>query len=176
MLVFVLLHVLLTVIFFVQLFKWRKTPFYNNLMEDPLRNVAILTPFISIIMTMNVFIGPIRFFVPWLGANLQTLMLPALIFWILIGIFLMKTVISLLKTSFVKSFDVNKIHFGWILHPFDLGMYTVIGTGIAALSKEADIAHIAIFISFIFGSMGLFLLMVKLFVIFKSHFASQFFP
>ncbi|MFO7807111.1 MAG: hypothetical protein R6V40_01660, partial [Candidatus Moraniibacteriota bacterium] len=55
------------------------------------------------------------------------------------------------------------------LHPFALGMLTVVGTGIAAMAQDASVASTAAFFSLISGSMGLFLMMVKLILIFKSH-------
>lgn len=109
-------------------------------------------------------------------------MMPALIFWIVIWFFLMRIEIKLLRISFEKSFDTTKIHFGWLLHPFALGMLTVTGTGIAALAANASIANTAAFLSTASGTMGFFLLIVKMITLFKSHFAAggmperQFFP
>jgi hypothetical protein len=153
-----------------------KTNDYKELLDNPLQNSAILTPFISIAMTMNVFIGPVRYFIPSFAANLQTFMFPALIFWAAIWLVLIITVIKLLKSSFVQNFDVSKISFGWLLHPFALGMVTVTGTGIAALAKNPEIAHAAAFMSLISGTMGMFLFIVKLISIFKSHFAATSLP
>lgn len=176
MIVFVALHIVLSILFAFQLVKFVKSDEYSGFISNPLKNSAIMAPFISIAMTMNALIGPVRYFIPSMADNLQMLMLPALIFWLFIGFFLMRMEIKLLKTSFEKSFDVNKIHFGWLLHPFALAMYTVTGTGIAALAESSSIAHTAAFISFVFGSMGLFLLLVKMVAIFKSHFAQDGLP
>ncbi len=183
MLVFIAAHFILSVIFAVQLIKWIAAKGHIALLGDPLKNAAILAPFISITMTMNVGIGPIRYFIPAMAENLQSFMLPALVFWSVIWIALIYTEIKLLQTSFEKSFDVSKIHFGWLLHPFALGMVTVTGMGIAAMASDATIAHIAVFMSLISGSMGIFLLAVKMVALFKSHFAApslpeerQFFP
>ncbi len=170
MVVFALIHIVLTIIFLVQLWKWLKTKEYKDFMQDPLQNVGILAPFISIFMTINVFIGAVRYFVPYLADNLQDFMLSGFIFWALFWLWLMFMEIKLLKISFVNSFDISKIHFGWLLHPFALGMATVTGTGIAAMAKNPEIANLAFFLSLISGSMGLFLLLVKLISIFKSHF------
>lgn len=176
MLLFTLLHLILTVIFIIKLIKWFKTDEFKKTLHSPLKNAGLLAPFISIIMTMNVFIGPVRFFIPEFAANLQTFMLPALIFWLVLWAALIYTEVKLLKISFSKGFDTEKISFGWLLHPFALGMLTVVGTGIAALSKTPDIAHTAAFFAIVSGSMGLFLLLVKMIVIFKSHFAAHGLP
>ena len=175
MAVFSLLHLALSAVLFRKLFSWKKQE-YEALAADPLRNSALLAPFISIVMTMNVFIGPVRFFLPAFAENLQMLMAPALVFWALIWALLLWTVIKLLKTSFEKSFDVSKISFGWLLYPFALGMLTVTGAGIAAMAKDPGIAGVAAFMSIVSGSMGAFLLLVKMISIFKSHFASSGLP
>lgn len=176
MIVFALLHFMLTIGFAVQLFKWMKTDSFSKLIQDPLKNTAILAPLISILMTMNVFIGPIRYFFPVFSDNFQSLFLPAMIFWSLLFVFVVWLEIHLLGISFRNGFDINKIHFGWLLHPFLLGMLTVVGTGIAAMSQNASIANTAAFMSLISLSMGVFLLLVKMVVIFKSHFAGTGLP
>jgi len=175
MVVFSLLHLGLSAILLKGLLGWDKES-YKEQLNDPLRNAALLAPFISLIMTMNVFIGPVRFFIPAFADNLQAMLLPALVFWALIWIWLIGTVINLLRISFSSSFDVSKISFGWLLHPFALGMLPVTGTGIAAMAKDPAIAHSAAFLSLVSGSMALFLLTVKLISIFKSHFAAPGLP
>ncbi len=176
MVVFGTLHFVLTGILLKDLSSWVKTNSYKEFINDPLKNAGILAPFISIAMSMNVFIGVIRFFIPSLQENFQSLMLPALIFWSIIWIWLMKTEIKLLKISFTKDFDVNKISFGWLLHPFALGMVTVSGMGIAAMAKDPTVATTAAFMGVISGTMGLFLFLVKVISIFKSHFTQNGIP
>jgi len=173
MIFFTIIHLVLSVIFFKELITFLKDKDYKNFINDPLKNAGIMAPFISIVMTMNVFIGPVRFFIPGMAANLQSFMLPALIFWIFIFVLLLRMEIKLLKTSFEKGFDVSKITFSWLLHPFALGMLTVTGTGIAALAKSANITHVAAFLTFISGSMGIFLFLVKIISIFKKHFTAE---
>ncbi len=176
MLFFTFAHLALTAIFTVQLIKWIAAGKHKEMLQNPLKNSAILAPFISIVMTMNVGIGPIRFFIQSMAENLQAFMLPALIMWGVIWLALMYTEIKLLQTSFEKSFDINKINFGWLLHPFALGMLTVTGTGIAAMANDAAVANTAAFMSLISGTMGLFLLTVKMIALFKSHFAAEGMP
>lgn len=176
MIVFATLHFILTYQNTVGLLGWLKTDAYREFINDPLRNSAIMAPFISYAMTANVLIAPVRFFVPFLADNLQSFMLPALIAVGLLWFFLMNMEVRLLKTSFVKSFDVSKIHFGWLLHPFALGMATVTLTGIAAMSKNVPVAHTAAAMAAVSGTMAFFLLIVKLISIFKSHFAADGLP
>jgi len=182
MIIFAILHFALTIKLLRQFIPWLKTKTYGSFINDPLKNSAILAPFISIGMSFNLIIGAVRFFVPALSNNLQLLMLPALIAWAILWVLLLRMEIKLLKISFSTSFDMNKINFGWLLHPFALGMTSVIGAGIAALSKDPTIAHTAAFMTTITMTMGLFLLLVKTVAIFKSHFnatglpAKQFLP
>ena len=176
MALFILIHFVLTIWFTINLIKWMKTDKFSELINNPLKNTAILVPLISILMTMNLFIGPIRYFIPALSENFQSLFMPAMIFWSILFILIMWTEIKLLGISFTKGFDINKINFGWLLHPFLLSMLTVIGTGIAAMSQNLSIANTAAFMSLISGSMGLFLLLVKMIVIFKSHFSTKGLP
>ena len=176
MVVFTVIHFVLTYQNTRGLLTWINTDTYKEYINDPLRNSAIMAPFISFAMTANVFIGPIRFFVPFMAEHLQLFMLPALVMVGLLWFFLMQMEIRLLKISFIKSFDVTKIHFGWLLHPFALGMATVTLTGIAAMSKNVPVAHTAASLSVISGTMAFFLLIVKLISIFKSHFAAEGLP
>jgi len=176
MIVFAILHFFLTIYFGVKLVKWLKSGGHKKLIQNPLTNATILVPFISILMTMNVFIGVVRYFVPWMQTNFQSMFLPAMIFWSVIFVSLILLEIKLLGISFSKGFDVDKISFGWLLHPFALGMLSVVGTGIAAMSKDPQIANLAAFMSLIAISMGLFLLGVKMILIFRKHFLAKRLP
>ena len=173
---FAIIHFILSIIFLPQLIKWIKSNFYKNFIDNPLVNAGILAPFISLAMTMNVLLASIRYFVPVLYSNLQALMIPGLIVWIILWFFTIKMAIKLLKISFVKGFDINKIYFGWLLYPFALGMISVTGAGITAMSQAPMPAHIAFFMLLVSGTMGLFLMMVKLGAIFKNHFALEGLP
>ncbi|MBN2110869.1 MAG: hypothetical protein JW705_07285 [Methanosarcinaceae archaeon] len=176
MILFTFIHLALTVWFAAGLFTWMRTDSFRELIMDPLKNAAILAPLISLLMTMNVMIGPLRYFLPVMSDNFQSLFLPAMIFWSLVFLVVMVTEIKLLEISFSKGFDITQINFGWLLHPFLLGMLTVVGTGIAAMASDHAIANTAAFLSLISGSMGVFLLLVKMVILFKSHFQLQGLP
>jgi hypothetical protein len=176
MAVFGILHFALTAVLVLRLVRWIGSEGYHRLLSSPLTSASVLAPFISLGMSMNVFIATVRFFIPPIAENLQSLMLPALIGWTVLWSALLVVEMKLLGASFAQSFDVSKINFGWLLHPFALGMITVIGTGIAAMSKDPTVAHIAAFMSMVSGTMGLFLLGVKLNAIFKSHFSAPGLP
>jgi len=169
MLIFATLHVLLTILFTKQYISFRATEAYTELKGNPLKNASLVAPLLSYVMTLNVVIGPVRFFVPQLAENLQAVMPIALIVWGLLVVWLLYTEVTLLTTAFATQFDVDKIHFGWLLHPFALAMATVTGTGIAAMAASPDIAHTAAFLSMVTGTMGLFLFVMKLGALFKRQ-------
>lgn len=176
MVAFTILHFVLTMWFGYKLVNWIKAGKLKKLINDPLKNASILAPYISLLMTMNLFIGPIRYFIPAMSENFQSLFLPALIFWVFLFVLILYTEIKLLSISFTRGFDIEKINFGWLLHSFLLGMLSTVGTGIAAMSKNVQIAETAAFLSLISLSMGLFLFLIKLIVLFKSHFEKQGLP
>lgn len=170
------LHFFLTFNLIGKLIAFKKTPDYKEYIANPQKNTSILALFTSFGMTFNVFIAVVRFFIPYLHQNFQSLMLPALLAWSVLWVFLMRTEIKVLRSAFEKDFDLAKLSFGWLLHPFALGMVTVAGTGIAAMAKDATIAHTAAFMTLTSGTMGVFLLFVKLFSIFQSHFTMKGMP
>ncbi len=176
MVTFTILHFVLTMWFGYKLVNWIKAGKLKKLINDPLKNASILAPYISLLMTMNLFIGPIRYFIPAMSENFQSLFLPALIFWVFLFVLILYNEIKLLSISFTRGFDIEKINFGWLLHSFLLGMLSTVGTGIAAMSKNVQIAETAAFLSLISLSMGLFLFLIKLIVLFKSHFEKQGLP
>lgn len=171
--IFAVIHFIMTIAFLKKLFTWKKTDEAKTYLDDPLKNAGIVTPLLSLAMTMNVFIGSIRFFIPWFSAHLQDVMLPALIVWLILVLVSVITVVKLLKKSFEKWFDVEKINFGWLLYPFALGMVAVVWAGMAALAHTVWIANTAAFFAFMVGTMWFFLFSVKLITIFKKHFASK---
>ena len=139
MIVFTLIHLILTVWYTVELVKWVKKGNLKILINNPLKNSTIVAPLISFLMTINLFIGPLRYFIPAISSNLQSLFLPALYVFSFMFIIVLITEIYLLGVSFKKGFDIDKINFGWLLHPFVLGMLSTVGTGIAAVGKDASI-------------------------------------
>ncbi len=173
MLVFVALHLVLTAIHSKGLWQFWRQGKISELAKNPLASPALMAPFISLVMTMNVIIGPVRYFVPWLADNLQMVMLPALLFWIGIYVFLLFSVAYLLKQAFIQKFDMSKISFSWLLYSFAIGMLTVTGMGFAALAKSAAIANTAAFMGLVSGSMGIFLLVVMTMTVFQKFFSSE---
>lgn len=173
MVVFGVLHFALMIKFFVSFVAWNKTPEAKEYSEDPLRNVGITVPILGLAMTMNVFIGVIRFFVPVISENLQSFMLPALIAWWVLWIITMFMTIRITRNAFIKNFDFEKITFSWLLLPMTIGMVSVVGAGIAALAKDSTIASTAVFFTFMSAVFWLFLFVTKLITLFQKHFADK---
>ena len=90
MVVFSLIHIVLSIWFLVMLVKWLKTEMYKEFINNPLLNAGIMAPFISITMTINVFLAVVRYFVPAMADNLQSMMVPGLIGWGLVWFFVLK--------------------------------------------------------------------------------------
>ncbi|AKH32823.1 hypothetical protein XF24_00490 [candidate division SR1 bacterium Aalborg_AAW-1] len=173
MIVFGVTHIVLMIQFFIQYIRWIKTPQAQEYKNDPLRNAGLTAPILATAMTFNLFIGVIRFFIPVLSENLQSLMLPALIAWGILWIITMKYTLVLVKKAFSTSFDMEKITFSRLLIPFTIGMVTVVGTGIAALAKDTMIAHTAAFFSLTSLMYGIFLFITKIITLFQKHFSDK---
>jgi len=173
MILFGIIHFALTFWYGVGTFKWMKTEKYKEFKENPLVNAGLMAPLVSLAMTLNVFVGVVRYFLDIKGQAFQNLMLPGFIGFAILWFVIMNEEIALLKKSFTKGFDMDKIHFGWLLHPFALGMITVTGTGLAAMAHTEWIASASAFMSLVAGTMGMFLMSVKLFSIFQKHFHQE---
>lgn len=173
MIVFGVLHVALTIIFLKQFFNRYRTKEYLEYKNDPLKNYGLITPLLSLLMTMNIVIWPVRFFIPNFADNLQTFMLPALIFWLILFVFTMYVAMHILKRAFEQSFDIEKINFWRLLTPFTIWMLSVVWAGIAAMSKNAQIANTAAFFTLVSASMWVLLFLVKLITLFKKHFEDK---
>jgi tellurite resistance protein TehA-like permease len=176
MVVFAVLHVFLTVLLAVVFVRWLRVGEWRAMWNSPLTNGAFAAPIISLTMTMNVFIAPVRYFFDGFAANLQSVMLPGFLFWLLLFFVVMAVELVLLKKAFVDGFDIEKIHFGWLLHPFALGMVSVTGMGIAALAQSTDIATTAALLSLVTLTMGMFLFTVKVVTLFSRQFAKSGLP
>lgn len=176
MVTFTLLHFILSFRFFKRYLSWRKTPAFKQMLNNPLANSQLMAPYLSLGMTFNVVIASVRFFIPSLYNNFQSMMLPALIAWAVVWGFVINRSTLLLKVGFQRNFDLTQTNFGWLLHPFSLAMVSVVGTGIAALSENAVYAHIAAFLSLTSLLMAIFLMFVKLNSLFSTHFAAPKLP
>ncbi len=176
MVVFSLLHVVITLIYSGGLLKWVGTPDFKDFIRNPLKNSAILAPLVSLLMTMNLFIGPIRYFVSALSANFQSLFLPAFSIWFVLFMTALLLEVKLLKTSFEEGFNISEMHFGWLLRPFLLSMLSTVGTGIAAMSKDSSIANAAAFLSMVSFTAGIFLFIVQLVILFKNYLTAHGLP
>ncbi len=172
MVVFGLMHLtaLLTVTLLYIIWRQRHPQKFQELLADTHRNSVIIAPVLAYGMAFNVFLVLGYVFIDWMRVNVQLLLPYAAAVYGLLWIWTMATAIRLQAIALEKGFDVEKMHFGWLLIPFALAMTTVTGTGISYLA-HGGLADVVFFFSVTSFTMALFLLMVKVFSLFKSHYA-----
>ncbi len=170
--IFGVMHLVSLAFVWILFFLWRnKYPEkYSKLSQDTTRNSVIISPALAVGMTFNVFLIGGYYYSSWVRTNMQSLMGFALVAWTFIWLYTLVMAIKIQSLSLARGFDVSKVHFGWLLVPFALGMTSVSGSGIAALAHGSTVANIAFFMSLIPFTMAIFLLSVKLFSLFKEHY------
>jgi hypothetical protein len=161
--VFGLLHFVIMLIFLPKLIAFLKVGFKLHL-ADSLQSPSLVIPLLAITMSMNVFIGVVRFFIPAVQENFQSLMLPALIFWIIIFTTQIILQIKILQNSYVKDFAAEKISFNWLVQALSMGMLSVVGSGIAALAKDTQITDTAAFLTLVSASFSIFLTLIGMMI------------
>jgi len=168
-----IVHLVTITYLLIKYFKWLKTKDYKNYISDPLRNNGIMTVFLTITMTFNVIFAIGNHFIFKNGPLFQPIMGPALIGYFILYIFTMGTSIKILKIAFTNTFDFNKIHFGFMMHPFALSMLAVTGFGISAFSKNYIISSIAFFLAFAPWLVAILLTLIKIVTMFQHHFKNN---
>ncbi len=170
MIVFAVLHLLLMAWMLPKFLAGRLRGDYRSMAENPLSGAQLLAPHLAIAMSFNVFIGVARYFLPVLQSSFQDMMLPALLAWLVLLAFTLKGVYAQLHGAFVRQFDLREAHFGWMMLPFALGMVSVVGSGIAALAKNPQVAHAAAFFTLMGATGAMFLLVVKQVTLMQVHY------
>lgn len=173
MLVFGVLHLgalaLVTLLYI--LWRRRQPQTFKELLDDTHRNSVLIAPVLAYGMAFNVFLVLGYVFSDWMRINVQLLLPYAAAVYGLLWLWTMVTAIRLQAHALTKGFDVEKMHFGWLLIPFALAMTTVTGTGISYLA-HGGLADTIFFLSITSFTMALFLLLVKLMSLFKAHYAA----
>ncbi len=179
MLVFTIIHFILTAVFVKDLIRWL-TNKQNNGVKSFLNtspsNIGAFSPIISIAMSMNVFFGPVSFFLKTLADNLQYVMLPALIFWCVLLIILLLLETKIIKTFFSQKIEVEKLNFGFLLDTFAFGMVVLAGSNIAVLSVNKEIAFISAFLTGIVFFIGFLIFIIKFILLVKNQFENSSLP
>lgn len=160
MLAFSIANFAITAFFLKGFVKWLGTK--NQLktfMENPLTNITAFVPIASFSMTANVIWGPFAFFFENLST--QEMMLPALFFFGLLWIALFYLEFTAAKNWFIKPVDLNKLNFVWLLDVFTFGLVSLMGTGIASMTKNTTIASLASFASLFVIGVGTILFIAK---------------
>lgn len=154
--VFAFLHFAILIYFFPKLIGFLREDLHQHL-ENVLHSPALVIPLLALTMTMNVFIGVIRFFVPVIQQNFQSLMWPALVFWLMIFGLQLTLQLKILQNSYSQSFLAEKISFNWLVQALSMGMLSVVASGVAALAKDISVADTAAFFALVSGSFSIFL-------------------
>ncbi|MDR0477705.1 MAG: hypothetical protein LBH14_07210 [Desulfobulbaceae bacterium] len=164
MLIFSLLTIAPIPLYLWQWCKWRgnKEGYGKFMAEAPTVVVAGCVPYASLAMTGLVVLAPVAFFIPALSSNIQAMMLPGLLFFALLWLGLFSHEFKILKKWLTQPTDMTKLHFVWLLDAFSFGLVSLIGTGVAAMSENGDIAAIAAFGAFFTVIFGSLLLVAKL--------------
>jgi len=171
--IFTLIHFAIIFIQAPKLFKFIQKDFKDQI-NNPLQSPPLVIPLLALTMSMNVFIGVIRFFVPAIQTNFQNLMWPALIFWLILFGLQITLQIKILQNTYTKDFAAEKISFNWLVQALSMGMLSVVGSGIAALAKDTTIADIAAFLSLVSASFAIFLTFIGLLIsIYNQIFAKS---
>jgi hypothetical protein len=178
MALFSVLHLILTAFFVRDLWRWLAMPGEaKTFLQNSMSNVGLFSPLISLAMSLNVLFGPMLFFLPTRIANhYQSLMFPALIFWGILCIILFVLEARILKNCFVQPLDLDKLNFGWLLDSFAFGMAALVGSGIASLSKNPEIAGTAALLSWGILATGMIVFIYKSGIILQSHFRAHALP
>lgn len=171
--IFAIIHFVTLFYILKKYFAWKKTDEYQKYANDPLRNNGLMAIFLTLDMSLNIMFSIGNHFIIQNGSIFQTIMLPALIAWGLLYGFAMVTSLKILKIAFTTEFDMEKIHFGFMLHPFALSMIAVTGMGIAAFSKVPYVANTAFFLALMPLMTAILLTLVKTITIFQHHFKNN---
>lgn len=162
MLISVIAHAVLTFIFLKGMVGWLANKgTTTELMNDPYKNVTIFPIIGSLAMSANVFWAPAGFFVPQISSNLQSLMLPSLIFFggLWISLFILEW--NRFKVWGKQPVDMGKFNFVWLLDVFAFALVSLAGSGIASTSENTQIAGIAVMGTVLTVAVGLLILFAK---------------
>ena len=172
MLAFTVLHFGLTGYFLWRLGAWLREPgAYGGFINVPHKNqnAGIFAIVASLAMTANVFWGPSGFFIPWVSENLQTLMLPSLVFFGILWAALLFLEAKALRTWFAKGVDRTQFNFIWLLDVFAFALVSLAGSGIVAISKDAGVQTVAAVATIVTLVFGLVWLLYKLVYLIYNH-------
>lgn len=160
----ILVNFVATIVLLKSFISWcfDKNEYEGWLNGPPTQGVGIFIPFASLSMTANVIFAPLGFFLPTVSSNIQSLMVPGLIFYGFLWVFVFKYEFKFLKIWLTKPLDSSKLTFVWLTDVFAIGLVNLTGTGIASMAHNKVVASIAAFSALVALSFGVFLLFAKL--------------
>ena len=170
MFIFTLIHLSLILFLIKELIIWFKNKSeVSNFLNSGLTNIGMFSPIISITMSMYIVLGPIFFFIPKLANQVPSLMFWAFLFWSLIWTVALLLEAKVIKVLLTKSVDVEKMNFGWLLDSFTFGMIALVGSFIASLAVDTNIASMAAFMTLTVLIVGLLILGIKFIILFQNQ-------
>lgn len=178
MLAFSLVNLLASVVFLRSLMRWLadKEGYAHYMSGPPTSNVGILVPIASLSMSANVILAPLAFFIPELSANIQALMLPALVFFGFLLFALLRLELKLLNIWITQPLDTSKLSFVWLIDAFAFGLVNLTGSGIATMASNEMVASIAAMVSFFALGAGILLFVAKFTLLIYWQVKSASFP
>jgi hypothetical protein len=178
MLAFSIICIGLTICYLKQLLQWlsNKTEYLKFMSGPPTLNVGIFVPVAATSMAALVLLAPVQFFIPQLSANMQAMMLPGIVFFGILWLTIFRLEFKVLKIWMSSSIDLTKLSFVWLLDVFSFGLVSLIGTGIATMSENVQLASIAAIGSLFTLIFGIFLLGAKLSYLFHLHMKADSLP
>ncbi|MDP2232828.1 MAG: hypothetical protein Q8K89_04265 [Actinomycetota bacterium] len=177
-LVLTLVNVLLTVIFSKDLVHWIAAgKGYPEFMAGPpSRTTGIFVPIASLAMTMAVVFAVAPFFIPAVSANMQSLMMPGLVFFGMLWLTMLGLEFRILARSLRNPPDPATLSFVWLLDVFAFGLVSLAGTGLAAMAAQQGIATAAALTSGLALGVGTLLLVGKLAILILAQVRSRTLP
>jgi hypothetical protein len=178
MLVLAVLNLLLTFVFSKDLVQWLaiRSGYQDFMSGPPSRITGIFVPIASLAMTMAVIFAVTPFLLPAASANMQSLMLPGLVFFGFLWLTAFGLESRVLRSWPTQPSDTANLSFVWLLDIFALGLVVLIGTGLATMADNKGVALIAAITSLLALGVGSALLAVKLTVLIRTQMKSRAFP
>ena len=171
---FVVIHLSLTAFFLIELIEWLvSSSSFKEILNNPLTNASLFSPFISLPMTMIIFFGPVSFFVPQITTNMQALMAPAFVVFCFLWLPLLILEMKAVQIFLAKQVDYQSLNFGWLLDVLALGAVSLFGSSLVNASENHLISSTAAFMVSISLTAGLVVFAFKMSVLVYQQVKSE---
>ncbi len=171
MLLSTLLHFFLMAKLSMEFVQWvRHGDRLRAFLSDAALNVGIFSPIVALGMTVNVFLGPVAFFLPEFSKAVPTLVGYGIYPYTALFLVLMAISVILGKTWLFRDGKSVTFNYSWLLDVFAWGMVALAGSGITMAASDPVIATVASVLTlaaisiglFIYGAKGTYLLVTQM--------------